>query len=337
MNAIPATMRAVLLRDYEGGPDSITVDEVPVPHPGPGQVLVKIAASPVNPSDLAFIKGFYGFKKTLPTIPGFEGSGTVVAAGSGLMPRFLMGKRVACAAAEPNINGGTWAQYLATNANRCIPLNKEVSMEQGASLLINPMTAWGLLEQARKSGHRAVVQSAAAGALGRMIVKLAQRLSITTINIVRRAEQEELLRGMGAEHVLNENAPEFDSTLRDLCHSLGAGIGFDAVAGEMSGRILRAQPHGSRLLVYGALSLKPSQVDPTLLIFERKRVEGFWLSPWLRTKNMLSQRRIAGRIQKLLSTDLSTAVQARLPLEDFARGLAKYKHHMTNGKVLLTP
>ena len=189
----------------------------------------------------------------------------------------------------------------------------------------------------RKSGHRAVVQSAAAGALGRMIVKLAQRLSITTINIVRRTEQEELLRGMGAENVLNENAPEIDSTLRDLCHSLGAGIGFDAVAGEMSGRILRAQPHGSRLLVYGALSLKPSQVDPTLLIFERKRVEGFWLSSWLRTKNMLSQLRIARRIQKLLSTDLSTAVQGRLPLEDFARGLTKYKHHMTSGKVLLIP
>jgi NADPH2:quinone reductase len=330
-------MRAVLLRDYEGGPESITVAEVPTPQPGRGQVLIQIAAAPVNPSDLAFIKGFYGFRKSLPTIPGFEGSGTVVGAGSGLIPRYLMGRRVACAAAEPNIEGGTWAQYLVTNANRCIPLNKEVSMEQGASLLVNPITAWGLLEQARGGGYRAVVQSAAAGALGRMIVRLAQRFSIVIINIVRRPEQEELLRGMGADHVLNENAPEFDETLKDLCHTLGAGIGFDAVAGEMSGRILRAQPRASRLLIYGMLSLKPSQIDPALLIFERKRVEGFWLSSWLSTKHLFSQRRILDHIQRLISTDLSTAIQTRLPLEDFARGLAEYKNHMTKGKVLLKP
>ena len=337
MNEIPSTMRAVLLRDYEGGPESITVAEVPTPQPGRGQVLIQIAAAPVNPSDLAFIKGFYGFKKSLPTIPGFEGSGTVVRAGSGLMPRYLVGRRVACAAAAPNIEGGSWAQYLVTNANRCIPLNKEVSMEQGASLLVNPMTAWGLLEQARRSGYRAVVQSAAAGALGQMIVRLAQRFSIVTINIVRRPEQEELLRSMGAEHVLNENSTEFDETLKDLCHTLGAGIGFDAVAGEMSERILRAQPRSSRLLIYGMLSLKPSQIDPALLIFERKHVEGFWLSSWLSTKHLFSQRRILDRIQKLIPTDLSTAVQTRLPLEDFAHGLAEYKNHMTKGKVLLQP
>jgi NADPH:quinone reductase-like Zn-dependent oxidoreductase len=108
MNAIPSTMQAVLLRGYEGGPDSITFAEVPVHRPGPGQVLIRIAASPVNPSDLAFIRGLYGFKKALPAIPGFEGSGTVVAAGGGMMARLLLGRRVACAAAEPDIHGGAW-------------------------------------------------------------------------------------------------------------------------------------------------------------------------------------------------------------------------------------
>ena len=170
-----------------------------------------------------------------------------------------------------------------------------------------------------------------------MIVKLAQQFSIATINIVRRPEQEELLRSMGVEHVLNENAPDFDATLKDLCHALGARIGFDAVAGDMSGRILQAQPEGSSLLVYGALSLKPAQVDPALLIFERKRVEGFWLTSWLNTKNMLSQRRILDRTQTLLSTDLSTEIQARFELKDLARALTEYKHHMTKGKVLLLP
>ncbi len=331
------TMRAVVLRDYDGRPESIAVAEVPVPRPGPGQVLVRIAASPVNPSDLAFIRGVYGFKKALPAIPGFEASGTIVAAGGGLMPRLLVGRRVACAAAEPSIPGGTWAEYLVTNANRCIPLAKHVDMEQGATLLVNPLTAWGLLEQARRGGHRAVVQTAAAGALGRMIVRLARRFSIATINVVRRPEQVELLRKMGAGNILDVNDPGFDASLRDLCCSLGASIGFDAVAGKMSARVIRAQPEGSRLLVYGALSQEPARIDASSLIFERKRVEGFWLSSWLGTKNMLGRLRIAGKVQRLLATDLSTDIQARLPLEDAARGLEQYVTHMTSGKVLLLP
>ncbi len=337
MNSIPTSMRAVLLRDYGGGPDSITVAEVPVPRPGPGQVLVRVAASPVNPSDLMFIRGLYGFTKPLPAIPGFEGSGTVVAAGRGIMPRLLLGRRVACAAADPNIVGGTWAEYLVTFAKLCIPLRKEVELEQGATMVINPLTAWGLLEEARRGSHRAVVQTAAASALGRMVVRLGRRFSIATINIVRRPEQAELLRKMGAEHVLNANDSGFDGNLRDLCHALGATIGFEAVAGEMSGRILRAQPRGSRLLIYGALSREPSRIDPGSLIFEGKRVEGFWLSSWLRSKTLLGQLRIAGKVQGLLGTDLRTDIQARLPLEGAARGLEQYATHMTSGKVLFVP
>lgn len=337
MHSIPTAMKAVLLRDYDGRPESITVGEAPVPRPGPGQVLVRVAAAPVNQSDLMFIRGLYGFRKTLPAIPGFEGSGTVVAAGGGVMPRLLLRRRVACAAAEPNIAGGTWAEYLVTGAKLCIPLRKEVDMEQGATLLVNPLTAWGLLERARLGGHRALVQTAAASALGRMIVRLGRRFSIATINIVRRPEQVELLRNTGAEHVLNSNDPGFDGNLRDLCSSLRATIGFDAVAGEMSGCILRAQPEGSRLLVYGALSLEAARIDPGSLIFERKHVEGFWLSSWLRGKNLLSQLRIAGEVQRLLGTDLKTDIQARFPLDEAGRGLEQYASHATGGKVLFLP
>ena len=111
VTSIPVTMRAVQLRAYDGNPESVAVVELPVPRPGPGQVLIRVAASPINPSDLMFIRGLYGFKKPLPATPGFEGSGTVVEAGSGMMPRFLKGRRVACAAADPNIAGGMWAEY----------------------------------------------------------------------------------------------------------------------------------------------------------------------------------------------------------------------------------
>jgi NADPH2:quinone reductase len=334
---IPTTMRAVLLRAYDGKPESVEVAEVPVPQPGPGEVLVRLAAAPVNPSDLMFMQGLYGFKKELPTILGFEGSGTVVATGNGLMPWFLSQRRVSCAAADPKSRGGTWAEYLVTRATLCIPLRKDIDFEQGATLLVNPLTAWGLMDQVRRGGHRAVVQTAAASALGRMVIRLGRRFSIPIINVVRRAEQAEALHKVGAEHVLDSSDTRFDDQLRELCHALGATIGFDAVAGEMSGRILRGQPPGSRLLVYGALSLEPTTIDPFSLIFEQKHVEGFLLPSWLRSKSLLSQLRTAGKVQRLLGSDLKTEVQARFPLQEARAALAQYTGHMSAGKVLFVP
>jgi NADPH:quinone reductase-like Zn-dependent oxidoreductase len=333
--AIPDSMRAVQLRAYDGKPESIAVVEMPAPRPGPGEVLVRVFASPINPSDLMFIHGLYGFRKPLPAVPGFEGSGTVVEAGTGLMPRFLKGRRVACAAVDPKATGGMWAEYVVTPAQFCIRLRKDVDLEQGATLLINPMTAWGLMDEARRGRHKAVVQTAAASALGRMIVRLGKRFSIPVINVVRRAEQVELLRGMGAEYVLNSSEPEFDKRLRELCHELGASIGFDAVAGEMSAIVLRAQPPGSSLLVYGALSVQPSHADAASLIFEGKRLEGFWLTAWLRSEILLAQLVLARQVQELLRSDLKTEFQAKLPLQEAPRALQQYAANMTAGKVLL--
>lgn len=330
-------MRAVQLHDYEGKPGSLTVAQVPVPRPGPGEVLVKVFASPVNPSDLMFITGNYGFKKPLPAIPGFEGSGTVVEVGSGMMARFMKGRRVACAAADPKSTGGMWAEYIVTSAQFCVPLGKKVEMEHGATMLVNPLTAWVLVDEARRGSHRAAVQTAAASALGRMVIRLGQKFGLPVVNVVRRPEQVELLRSMGVEHVLNSSDASFDAELRKVCHKLGASISFDAVAGEMSGRVLAAQPQGSRMLVYGGLSLKAAEIDPGALIFEGKHVEGFWLSGWLRGRNLLSQLRVARQVQALLAGDLKTEIRARLPLEKAAEGLTQYAADMTAGKVLLVP
>jgi NADPH:quinone reductase len=333
MPDIPATMRAVQLSAYDG--KSVHVVQMPVPQPGPGHVLVRVHASPINPSDLMFIQGLYGFKKPLPAVPGFEGSGTVVAAGAGLMPRMMMGRRVACAAADAKVAGGMWAEYLVTSAQMCIPLRKKVNMDQAAMMLVNPLTAWALVDESRRGGHKAMVQTAAASALGRMIVRLAQRFGVPLINVVRRQEQVDLLRGMGAEHVLNSSAADFDTALRDLCRKLGASIGFDAVAGETTLRVMQAQPPRSRMLVYGGLSLAPCQTDPGALIFEEKHLEGFWLSAWLRRKNLFSQMRLAGQVQDLLGSDLKTEVHERSPLERAPEALAEYAANMTAGKVLL--
>jgi NADPH2:quinone reductase len=338
MSDLPTTMRAVQLANYDGRPESISfIDTIPVPQPGPGQVLVKVAASPINPSDLMFLVGLYGFKKPLPAVPGFEGSGTVVATGSGTMARFLKGKRVACTVADATIPGGMWAEYVVTSAQMCIPLAKNVAMEQGAMMLVNPISAWAMVEEARKADHKAIVQTAAASALGRMVVRLGNRFSLPVINIVRRPEQVETLRQIGAKNIFDSSAADFDAKLKDLCNKLSATYGIDAVAGELTGRVLRAQPKGSRMFVYGGLSLKACEVDPGSLIFEGKVVAGFWVSAWLARKSLIEKLRIAKQIQSLLATDLKSDVQAKVPLQDAAQAIQQYMKNMTAGKVLIVP
>lgn len=330
-------MRAVQIRAYDGRPESLTVAEVPTPKPGPGQVLVKVAASPINPSDAMFIRGLYGLKKALPATPGFEGSGVVVATGSGMLAGFLKGKRVACHATDASTTGGMWSEYVALPAAACVPLKKDVELERGSMMLVNPFTGWALVDIARRGKHRAIVQTAAASALGRMVIRLAQRSGITVINVVRRPEQVGLLRSMGARHVLDSHEAGFDDILREHCRTHAATIAFDAVSGEMTARILRAQPKGSRMIVYGALSLEAVQADPGSLIFEGKSVEGFWLSAWLASRSLLGRARIAGQVQKLLATELKSEIRERYPLADVPRALAEYAANMTAGKPLIVP
>ena len=133
------------------------------PRPGIGQVLVRMAAAPINPSDIGFLQGSYGAHGGASAVPGFEGSGTVVAAGGGYLTRLLLGRRVAFSDAS----GGTWAEYHAANASLCVPLKKDITLEQGAMLLVNPLTALALLSIARQGRHKALVNTAAASALGR--------------------------------------------------------------------------------------------------------------------------------------------------------------------------
>jgi NADPH:quinone reductase-like Zn-dependent oxidoreductase len=330
---IPDTMRALTLHAYDGA--DLRVEQLPLPHPGPGEVLIRMHAAPINPSDLMFVRGMYGFTKQLPVVPGFEGSGTVVAVGRGLAGAVLLGRRVACAA--PDDGNGTWAEYMRTDVQRCIPLLPSVSSERGAMLIVNPLTAWALVDLARRGKHRAVVQTAAASALGKMIVRLAQRDNLPLINIVRREEQAAQLRAIGATHVLDSSRADFDEQLHNLCHILQATLALDAVAGEMTGRLLQAMPRGSRVTVYGALSEAPCQIHPIDPIFRGKSVDGFWLSDWFRGQNTLDVFRAGLSVQQLLGSELKSEVRACMPLEEGQRGLQLYANRMTEGKVLLMP
>jgi NADPH:quinone reductase len=330
-------MRAVQIAAYDGKGESLRIADVPLPSPGPGEVLIKLHAAPINPSDLSFIRGTYGLRKPLPAIVGFEGSGTVVATGRGVLPRLLAGRRVACALADPHSAGGTWAEYTVASALRCVPLRKSVDSTQAAMMFVNPLMAWVLMDEARRGRHRAAVQNAAAGALGKMLVRLARRFSLPLINIVRRSDQIEQMRAIGAEYVLDSSHPAFDADLRNRCRELEATIGFDAVTGEISGQMLRALPKRSRLIVYGSLSESAVVLDPRSLIFDEKQVSGLWLSRWMSRKTSLEQLRIAFKVQALLSSELKSEIQARFPLEDVALAIERYASGMSRGKVLLVP
>jgi NADPH:quinone reductase-like Zn-dependent oxidoreductase len=326
-------MRAVVLKDFRRS--VLSLEEIPTPELKPGQILVEMAAAPINPSDLVFLRNLYGIKKNLPVVPGFEGSGTVVKSSAGPYGLWLMGKRVACHA--PEEGNGTWAEFMAVDAKGVIPLLDEVTLEQGASLLVNPLTAWELLRKAKREHHPGFVQTAAASSLGLMIERLARRWDLVSINIVRRPEQVESMKLGGAVHVLDSSADGFEEQLRILCERHKIRLAFDAVGGELSAHVTSAMPKGTKIIVYGALSGENCQMSPHSLIFENKTMEGFWVTDWIKQISFLSKLKMASSVQKFLATDLSTNVQARFPLENVKEAISLYKEKRSEGKVLLIP
>lgn len=339
--SIPSEMRVLELENYHEdlakAVQSLRVTKKPTPRPGPGQVLVRIEAAPCNPSDLIFIQGLYGVKKPLPTVPGWEGAGTVIASGGGMMGTWLKGKRVACGGQSDS--DGTWAEYYVAATRSCVPLRKGISFEQGASLIINPLTAWALVDTAKKGGHRGIVQTAAASQLGRMVLRLAMDAGLSLINIVRRKEQEDILKSLGAESVLNSESENFEDQLREESHRLHATIGFDAVSGEMTGKVFNAMPARSTIIVYGVLSYAPgSGIDGRDLIFGLKRIQGFWLTDWVRKSGFLGIFRASSQIQKQIADgSFATKVRQQLKLEDVPKGLMEYQKQRTAGKILIVP
>ncbi len=340
-DSIPDRMHAIVLHAYhEDIADAINglkVEERPVPALKRGQVLVRIEAAPCNPSDLLLLQGKYGALKTLPTVPGWEGAGTVVASGGGPLAWWLKDKRVACGQQEDR--DGTWAEYVVANAAECVPLKRQLRMEQAGSLIINPLTALGLLETARRGGHRAAVHTAGASQLGRMLVAMAAEMNYPIINVVRREAQVELLKSLGATHVLNSSDQDFVDRLQAIATKLQATAAFEAVGGEMTGAVVNVLPKGSTVYVYGALSEEACEnIDPIELIFRQKTISGFYLGDWLHAQGSLGVLRAASRVQKMLIDGrIETQVQRTVSLEGAVDGLQQYVDHMTDGKLLLMP
>ncbi|KAL4506573.1 hypothetical protein ABPG72_000144 [Tetrahymena utriculariae] len=325
------TMRALVLEEPK---KPIVLKEIGIPTPKSGQLLIKVEAAPINPSDLAFLQGHYSSNKGYPCVPGFEGSGVVVSSGGGILGWSLVGKRVAIAS---QTQWGTYAEYCIADANSVLPLPDEVNFNQGACTFVNPLTVVAMLEVVKEAKVNAVVHSAAASALGKMMVRYFQDNGVQVINIVRREEQVEILKKEGAQHILDSSQAGFDEKLKALCASLNATIFFDAVAGELTGRVLKCMPNKSNVYVYGGLSLSGSVIDPSDLIFRKQTVTGFWLTEWIKTKNIVSLLFLFKKLKGLLLSQLKTDIQKEACLEEGIDAVKFYTSNMSKGKVIFKP
>ncbi len=319
------------IRQHKAGADLI-IESIPVPVPGPGEVLVRMEFSPINPSDLANISGDY-MAASWPFTPGLEGSGTIVKAGKGILPRMRLGKKVAC---SPHAGeDGTWAEYMKTSVMNTVPLPKGLDMEQGSMMLVNPMTAMAFISLTKEGKHRGLVNNAAASSLGKMLIRLARKDSLPLINIVRKAQQVEELKKLGATHVLNSSSASFTQELSALSGKLGATLILDAVSGNETGRLLAAAPNGSTLVVYARLSGDPIQANPSDLIRLDKNISGFQLGNWLSGKNIAYKLKFLGQVKKEMNGALSSQVRRSFPMEEVNEAITLYRDHMSAGKILL--
>ncbi len=329
-------MHAAILETF-ASPAGLRITEIPTPKPKRGEVLVKVISSPVNPSDVLYCAGLYGTRQKLPVTPGFEGCGTVVASGGGFMADRLVGKRVAGSVQAGN---GFWAQYVVLKATETMVMPGHISDESAASALVNPLSAVALIRPVVKGCHQAMIQTAAASQLGRMIMRLAEGHNFPLINIVHRQGLVDELKGQGARYVLDSSAANFTETLKAMAKDLNATWAADAVAGSMTGTLAECMPQGSYINVYGVLSGEGSAVNPGDLIFRGQTVQGFWLANEFKDRSPLGLIRIAMGMRaatKLLGTDLKSVAQGHVKLEDMATKLPDLLKSASKGKVYITP
>lgn len=315
-----------------GPAKEIQIEEIEVPKVAKGEVLVKMFASPINPSDLAYLTGEYTKVASYPTTPGIEGSGTVVAVGGGILAKCLMGKTVMCSAAD---KGGTWAQYLVTKATKCIPIGKSISLEEGATMLVNPLTALVMAEIAQKNKHKAIVNTAAASSLGKMLIRLCAARNIDLVNVVYKNEQQEQLKKQGAKYVLNSSEENFQDELNTLCEKLNVTLAFDAVSGDLTGTLLESVMVGGEVKIYGGLSGQTPVFNQRELILNDKRITGLYLSGYLNKGGLLKAISLTGKVKKMVKSELKTSLAAKYDLSKANEAITDYKNNMSKGKVLL--
>jgi NADPH:quinone reductase-like Zn-dependent oxidoreductase len=326
-------MKAVRFHRFGSPAEVLQLEDMPVPEPGPGQVRVRMIATPINPSDLLVVRGEYGRLPTLPATPGFEGVGVVEATGGGFLSWLRRGRRVAVL----NGHGGNWQEKVIVPARQVVPLPSSIPDEQAASFFVNPATVVIMIRYLLRVPRDAwLIQTAAGSALGRMIIRLARVDGLRTINVVRRRQQAEELLRLGGNAVICTSDESIEQRVSDITGDAGVRFAVDAVGGATASAVVRAMAFDGRMLVYGTLSGEPMSLDPRALMVGSKRVEGFWLSNWVREQRPLQLLRLFRQLKRLISAGvLTTNVGASFPLEQIKEAVQVAEKSGRDGKILL--
>jgi NADPH2:quinone reductase len=354
----------------------LSLHDEPIPEPQAHEVVIRVEASPMNPSDLgllfgaadmgtAKVSGTPGRPVVTATVPerampamagrldqsmpvGNEGAGVVVKAGSSPAAQALLGKTVAA------IGGAMYSQYRAVAAAQCLELPAGTAPAEGASCFVNPLTSLGMVETMRREGHKALVHTAAASNLGQMLNKICQKDGIALVNIVRKPEQEALLRGIGAKYVCNASSPTFLEDLTQALVETGATLAFDATGGgKLAGQILgcmeaalnRSAKEYSRygstthkqVYIYGGLDRSPTEFVRN---FGMAWGMGGWLLfPFLQKLGDEGVQRLKARVVAELKTTFASHYTREVSLLEALQldAIGVYGKQATGEKFLLNP
>lgn len=373
---LPSTYKQMISTVSAEGELTMELVDKPIPELGEDDVLIRVEATPINPSDQGVMFGWASMAKatssgsgkdtklSAPVSPqgmgvmkarigqaltvGNEGAGTVVAAGSGDYAQSLIGKVVAV------MGGGMYAEYRKAPAMMCLVLKDGHTARDGASCFVNPLTALSMIETMRMEGHTALVHTAAASNLGQMLNRICQADGVELVNVVRKPEQAELLRGMGAKHIVDSSSESFMADLTDAIHATGATLAFDATGGgNLASNILTAM-EGAAARTPGAYSIYGSvqhkqvylygglDTSPTVLSrgYGMAWGVGGWLLPNFLAKagNEVAMR-LRNRVAEELKTTFASHYTDELSLEEALQAdiVARYYAKATGEKFLICP
>lgn len=354
----------------------LSLAEVEIPTPGPTDIIIKVEATPINPSDLGLLVGAGDISTAVQSgtadrpvitakVPeagmramkarigeslpvGNEGAGTVVAAGESEAAQALLGKRVT------GLGGEFYAEYRMLNVAQVMELPDGITAEQGASCYVNPLTALSFVETMRNMGHSSLVHTAAASNLGQMLNKICLKDGVPLVNIVRKEEQAEILRGIGAKHIVNSTSPTFMEDLIAALMETGATLGFDAIGGgPLAGQLLIAMEaaasrkmkeysrYGSgqetQVFIYGRLDMSPTLVPPGVGF--AWNLSGYLLTPFLQKAGKEIRARMYKRVIDELTTTFASHYTKRISLAEALNldTLKAYDAKATGEKYLITP
>jgi NADPH2:quinone reductase len=361
----------------KSGEMELALVSTPMPTPGPEEVLVRIDAAPINPSDLGLLLGMADWSQaksagsaSQPTVTatispnavqamaaridmsmpvGNEGAGLVIEAGSSAGAQALLGKMVAV------LGGAMYSQHRCLNVNQCLVLPAGTTAAEGASCFVNPLTALGMVGTMQREGHKALVHTAAASNLGQMLNRLCIADHIGLVNIVRKQEQEDLLKAAGAVHVCRTDSPTFLKDLTDALVTTGATLGFDAIGGgPLAGQILGCMEtainrgatvysrYGSsthkQVYLYGALDM----TNPTSLSRNYGMawgIGGWLLTPFIEKIGPLAFQELKERVARELKTTFASHYSQEISLAEALQvnTIAAYSKRATGQKYLINP